>query len=228
MYVYRIMHKFRYHVVLILLLLYLDACAHTIKVSPNLTITPLEGKPSHKVGLYMSQELCNFAKKFTPNLESDKLLMGPLAGLLTHKLVFPMGGPLCQGTEEILKRIFPGLERFSSPNLSSHPCEVKFVVIPDLVAVDLAVVERRQILKFFNPFLPGFPGKFSALIIVKWTAIDCKGDPIWIDTFQGKGWAKTGWFESYFTTAGKAMDRAIEDMFKKANDEVLSSRFWEY
>ncbi|MFH1349036.1 MAG: hypothetical protein ABIH58_05385 [Patescibacteria group bacterium] len=180
----------------IFILLSLVGCAftHEVSINPVRELSRKEKIPL-RITLQLSPELCAYT--LTKNRMGDQ-----------H--IFPLGGPLCKGSEIVARAACTEVFIISKDSVASEQ-KIDARLIPEIITVDYHMPQWAW-------------EEQEAVIIVKWTLFDNAGKVLWIDTIQSKGSNKLGSTFSGLKRNRETMQMAVDDLFQKSLESILSSQ----
>ncbi len=125
--------------------------------------------------------------------------------------VMPIGENLVYNTKLLMKNVFTNpLIPESETDPPHNNIEVKYVLRPKV-----AYIKQSFGVTAFS--------KATTSIGIEWTLARVSGTPVWVETIKGVGVGKAG---NVFTAEGhqkKRFQSALEDLFKKTQEAMLSS-----
>lgn len=120
-----------------------------------------------------------------------------------------LGPALCSNAEAMTRSLFNHVV-VSRGSQDAKASNTTAILTPRVVSVERAM----GVFAFSD---------MKTIIDLEWALTDLKDDLIWVQTIQGIGKAKTGNILSHKSEARKQGKRAIQDVFQKSVEAIMSS-----
>lgn len=185
-----------YRIIVLFGMLFATGCTTTYKIDsdPAMDYTA-HNKIDLRIQLHMSDG-------FSGYMWEHKMALGDTSRM-------GMGPALSSNAEAMATGLFRDVV-VSRGSSDSPPGGVDAVLTPRVVSV-----ERAMGTTAFSDM--------KTIIDLEWTLADAEGNLIWVDTIQGVGKAKTGNLFTHRSEARKQGNRAIQDVFQKSVEAIMSS-----